>query len=113
MDKAVIGTKIYSFEEVLEEYGRVCEKNGELKKHISKLEAELEDKAEIELPDSPIEVASMLINATFEYKNSLLSLAMGFDETSFCDKYSKSDLKEIAEHLMAYCNNLGEDDMEN
>lgn len=101
------------------EYGlsfkRICEMEdtiNEQKKQIFELKAELEDNVAIELPDSPIEVASMLINAIFEYQNSLLSMALGASETSFCDKYSKSDLKEIADHLMAYCNNLGEDDME-
>lgn len=82
------------------------------KKQIGELEEKLSAKQETELPIMPIEVASMLINAIFEYQNSLLSMALGASETSFCDKYSKSDLKEIADHLMAYCNNLGEDDME-
>lgn len=109
MVKVVIGTKVCSFEEMLEEYSRVCEENEGLKKQISELEEKLSAEQEMKLPSLPIEVASMLINATIEYPTISLLKAFGAGETSVADKYSKSDLKEIAEHLLVYCNNSDED----
>lgn len=67
-----------------------------------------EEETKTELPTMPIDVASMLINATIEYPTISLLKAFGAGETSVADKYSKSDLREIAEHLLVYCNNSDE-----
>lgn len=69
---------------------------------------ECEEETKTELPTMPIDVASMLINATIEYPTISLLKAFGAGETSVADKYSKSDLREIAEHLLVYCNNSDE-----
>lgn len=65
---------------------------------------EYEEETKTELPTMPIDVASMLINATIEYPTISLLKAFGAGEISVADKYSKSDLREIAEHLLIYCN---------
>lgn len=51
------------------------------------------EKAEYFIPERPIEVADMLIKETGK---------------SCLDKYSISDLRQIAEHLLVYCNRNGE-----
>lgn len=60
------------------------------------------------LPTEPIKVADMLINAEGEYERNPL-------EKSFCgtDKgtyriFEVSELRQIAEHLLVYCNHNGE-----
>lgn len=82
----------------------------EQKKQIGELEEKLSAKQETELSTMPIDVASMLINATVEYPTKSFQKAFGAGETSFADKYSKSDLREIAEHLIVFCNNDDEED---
>lgn len=52
---------------------------------------------EIESPREPVKVAEMLICKTEKCKN----LFYGEQECSF---YSKSELRQIAEHLLVYCN---------
>lgn len=68
---------------------------------IEKLEKENET---VELPLEPIDVASMLINARVEYETSSLQRAFGAGEKALADKYSDDDLRQIAEHLLVYCN---------
>ena len=48
------------------------------------------------LPDEPIDAASMLINAE-------VSVDLGDKEPLTCSKYDPNQLREIAEHLLAYC----------
>nr|DAG26109.1 MAG TPA: hypothetical protein [Caudoviricetes sp.] len=58
------------------------------------------------LPDEPIDVASMLINATITVepsKSGTLSLLHDKEPQTFA-KYDTNQLQEIAEHLLAYCN---------
>lgn len=80
----------------------------EMQSHIDCLKAEL---AEIqqnkpEPPLDPIDVAKMLINATITRKSTPFQKA--FNEN--CpdeyedDRYSGNDLRQIAEHLLVYCN---------
>lgn len=57
------------------------------------------------LPYEPIEVAQMLITATHTYKTNGLQKALGAGETSTYNIYDVSDLRQIAEHLLVYCNN--------
>ena len=49
------------------------------------------------LPDKPIDVATMLIDAE-------VSANLGDKGTLTCPKYDSNQLREIAEHLLAYCN---------
>lgn len=58
------------------------------------------------LPDEPIDVASMLINATITVepsKSGTLSPLHDKEPQTFA-KYDTNQLQEIAEHLLAYCN---------
>ena len=61
------------------------------------------------LPDSPIDVAQMLINATCEYETNPLQRAIGFDEKELTSKYSCEELREIIGYLENYCD-FNEDD---
>lgn len=57
------------------------------------------------LPDEPIDVASMLINATITVepgKFGALSPLHDKEPQTFA-KYDTNQLQEIAEHLLAYC----------
>lgn len=57
-------------------------------------------------PEEPIGAAAWLINAKRKRKtNSLQKLFHGSEEYEDYDVYSVSDLREIAEHLLAYCKN--------
>ena len=58
----------------------------------------------VELPSEPIECATMLITADFEYNSSVIQKAFGAGEKSRANYYSPSDLRQIAEHLLVYCN---------
>lgn len=58
------------------------------------------------LPDEPIDVASMLINATITVepgKFGALSPLHDKEPQTFA-KYDTNQLQEIAEHLLTYCN---------
>ena len=58
------------------------------------------------LPDEPVDVASMLINATITVepgKFGALSPLHDKEPQTFA-KYDTNHLQEIAEHLLAYCN---------
>ena len=60
---------------------------------------------DVSLPDEPIDVASMLINATITVepsKFSALSLLHDKEPQAFT-KYDANQLREIAEHLLVYC----------
>lgn len=73
----------------------------ELKNHIDKLKADLEEAQcnKFELLSEPIKVADTLIYSTEKRINP-------FTQKEYDgDKYSVSDLRQIAEHLLVYCNN--------
>lgn len=61
----------------------------------------------LELPTIPIDVAAMLIRETVRLKTSQIQKVFNPNtpEEYETDKYSQKDLKEIAEHLLVYCNN--------
>lgn len=66
----------------------------------------------IDLPESPIECATLLIDSCFEYDTSSFQRAFGMGEKA-CDKrYSVSELRQIAEHLLVYCKHNEESDNE-
>ena len=82
----------------------------EKQNHIDRLKADLAESQnnKIELPHEPIKVAETLIDATGTYKTNSLSRAFGAGDTGIYNLYSKSDLRQIAEHLLVYCNNAEE-----
>lgn len=53
----------------------------------------------LELPAEPIEVAAMTIKKTVVGKN-------GFGQEREYKAYDESDLKQIAKHLLVYCNHV-------
>ena len=79
----------------------------EMQNHIDCMKADLAEAQDkkIELPHEPIKVAETLIDATGTYKTNSLSRAFGAGDTGTYNLYSKSDLRQIAEHLLVYCNN--------
>lgn len=58
-----------------------------------------------ELPLEPIEVATMLIKATVSCEANSIQKAFGYTDEYEADRYSNDDLRQIAEHLLVYCNN--------
>lgn len=85
----------------------------DMQAHIDCLKSELLEvqsyagDGKVELPIEPIDVAAMLIRETVRLKTSSIQKAFNPNapEEYEIDKYSAKDLKEIAEHLLAYCNN--------
>lgn len=70
----------------------------------------LEELQKADFPLEPIDVASMLINATYTREKADIEKAFhkafgNNSETITENIYSVNDLKEIAEHLLSYCNN--------
>lgn len=82
----------------------------EMQNYIDCLKADLAEAQDnkIQLPSEPIKVAEILIDATGTYKTNSLSRAFGAGDTGIYNLYSKSDLRQIAEHLLVYCNNAEE-----
>lgn len=82
----------------------------EMQNHIDCLKADLAEAQDnkIQLPSEPIKVAEILIDATGTYKTNSLSRAFGAGDIGTYNLYSKSDLRQIAEHLLVYCNNAEE-----
>ena len=82
----------------------------EMQNHIDCLKSELEEANDnkIQLPNEPINVAAMLIDAQGTYETNSLSRAFGAGDTGTYNLYSKSDLRQIAEHLLVYCDNAKE-----
>lgn len=60
------------------------------------------------LPTEPIKVADMLINSEGEYEhNPLVKKICGTDKGTY-RIFDVSELRQIAEHLLVYCNHHGE-----
>ena len=91
-------------EEKEEKYNKQIE---EMQHHIDNLKSDLAEAQErkFELPIEPIKVASMLIDATETYETSSLAKRFGAGDTATYKLYSNADLRQIAEHLLVYCNN--------
>lgn len=85
-----------AFEDAKKE--RDCQ-TSEYQKKIEELENR--DIAEL-LPTDPIKVADMLINVMHEPCASVLSFGKPYS------LYDMSELRQIAEHLLVYCNHNGE-----
>ena len=76
----------------------------EMQNYIDCLKAGLEGSQKnkihkTQLPPEPIKVAMMLIDTGYAYQNTDTGMQHRVS------LYSKSDLKQIAEHLLVYCNN--------
>ena len=82
----------------------------EMQNHIDCLKSELEEANDnkIQLPNEPIKVATMLIDAQGTYETNSISRAFGAGDTGTYNLYSKSDLRQIAEHLLVFCNDSEE-----
>lgn len=88
-----------------------CEQIERMQSHIDCLKTELEETQmnKPELPEEPIKVAEMLISATYTAKKCDVEKAVcrafgNYSDESTYNVYSKADLRQIAEHLMVYCN---------
>lgn len=85
----------------------------EMMAHIDFLKAELlerqchYDKSKQNMLDEPIDVAAMLIKATVTVKTNSIqkAFATNMPDEYEIKRYSERDLRQIAEHLLAYCNN--------
>ena len=60
------------------------------------------------LPTEPIKVADMLINAEGEYEHNPLAKAFCRTDKGTYRIFDVSELRQIAEHLLVYCNNQKE-----
>lgn len=84
------------------------EQKEEMRTHIDCLKAELEEAQmkKQELPLEPIEVATMLIKATVTCKSNPFQRTFNVNcpDEYEADRYADEDLKQIAEHLLVYCN---------
>ena len=90
---------------------------------IAELQSELEVKDNLlkikngllgnsdDLSTDPIEVAQMLINATYERETNAMERAFyKCGDTETVQRYSINDLEQIAEHLLVYCKHNREDE---
>lgn len=59
------------------------------------------------LPTEPIKVADVLINAEIEYEHDALTKAFCGAEKGKYNLFNISELRQIAEHLLVYCNANG------
>lgn len=76
----------------------------EMQNHIDCLKSDLAEAKDnkIRLPHEPIKVATMLIDAQGTYETSGISRYFGAGDTETYNLYSKSDLRQIADHLLVY-----------
>lgn len=61
------------------------------------------------IPSEPVCIAGMLINLQFECENNPLSKMVTKEETYMRRMFDVSELRQIAEHLLVYCNANGEE----
>lgn len=102
-------TTINQIDEILEELFGVThdvEKPGEFKEILRE---KVNERIFDFLPKEPIKIADMLISATYTRKKSNMEMAMckafgNNADTVTENVYSKSELRQIAEHLLVYCN---------
>jgi septin family protein len=100
----------YTMEELANMILSLKNEKAKLACELSKLKAEAKTAKKNDcLPDSPIDVARMLINATCEYETNSLQRAIGFNEKELTAKYSCEELREICGYLENYCD-FNEDD---
>lgn len=103
-------------------YNQLMETEKDAQERIAELESELEVKDNLlkikngllgnsdDLSTDPIEVAQMLINATYERETNAMERAFyKCGDTETVQRYSINDLEQIAEHLLVYCKHHRED----
>lgn len=92
-----------------EKYQQIVDELSEKQYELDNLKIKVSDienqNGKRELPKEPIKVAEMLIYEKITYETSSIARAFGAGDTGTCNLYSNSDLRQIAEHLLAYCNN--------
>ena len=78
----------------------------EMRQHIECLKEDLAEAQgdKIRLPHEPIKVAELLIYAEYSYKNKFTGMQHRGS------LYPKSELRQIAEHLLVYCNNFEDEE---
>lgn len=102
-------TTINQIDEIMEELFGVThdmEKPGAFKEILRE---KVNEKISDFLPTEPIKIADMLISATYTRQKSnmekALHKAFGNNSDTLTENvYSKSELRQIAEHLLVYCN---------
>lgn len=72
---------------------------------IANLISEIDCKRSEIMPDEPIKAADCLIHAKGVRRTNAIQRICGASRYENYTLYSVSDLREIAEHLLAYCNN--------
>lgn len=106
-------TTINQFDEIMEELFGVThdmEKPGAFKEILRE---KVNEKISDFLPKEPIKIADMLISATYTRQKGSMEKALhkafgNNSDTVIENVYSKSELRQIAEHLLIYCNANGE-----
>ena len=93
-------------EKIIKMYGKQATADGIVKNDILEVIHYLETDRAIEtpLPYNPIACAEMLIDATYERETSSIQRALGASEMQTAILYSIDELRQIAEHLLVYCN---------
>lgn len=103
-------TTINQIDEILEElFGMThdVEKPGAFKEILRE---KVNEKISNFIPTEPIKVADMLINAEGEYEhNPLVKKICGNDKGTY-QIFDISELRQIAEHLLVYCNHNKEEE---
>lgn len=85
---------------------KCCEENIRLTRENKELHRELQEASiTYNLPYEPIAVAEMLINATEKYEHNAFTKSFTGNEQGAYNIYGISELRQIAEHLLVYCNN--------
>lgn len=104
-DKAVMSEMHNQLSNMNTQLEKLRQENNELEIELAELreEKQIEHELAKELPIDPIDVASYLINATRTYETSSIQKAIGMGDTDTYNAYDISDLRQIAKHLMIYC----------
>ena len=96
--------KIKKLEHEKEEAERIANNLEEASYSLIKELSEHINRQNLELPLEPIEVAKILINATYEYETSdIQRKLLNMPDTSVCERYNIDELEQIAEYLLIYC----------
>lgn len=82
----------------------------EVEKELKVWDIKIESDKEITdfFPTEPIKVADMLINAEGEYEHNAIAKAFCGEDKGTYRIFGIGELRQIAEHLLVYCNHNGE-----
>lgn len=106
-DVSELQSEVEKYRKAFEDAKKECDcQVAEYRKKIKELENR--DIAEF-LPTEPIKVAEMLINAEGEYEHNPITKAFCGTDKGTYRIFDISELRQIAEHLLVYCNHNGED----